>query len=332
MNELISVIVPVYNVEKYVKTCVGSIINQTYQNIEIIIVDDGSTDSSGQICDDIAKSDCRISVYHKTNGGLSSARNYGMSKANGDFFAFVDSDDAVHKDFLSIMMETQHKTNADIVSVGISFFYNLKELNSLHQLKGEYNIKVFTGSEALIERFCPTNHVRCIDDVVCNKLFKKSFFSDIDFPEGRLHEDMFVTYKILDKSNIFVFIDAPYYFYFQSNNNSIMHNNNPKKFLDLYDSFSEEISYFGSLDIYEGAFLHFLITEYLSLLLQSRIYYDSYEVKIKRKSIAKWIRTHIWQDHRFSLLKKIVIILCTRHIWIYALFRKVKERKQATLD
>lgn len=324
MNELISVIISVYNVEKYVQNCVDSVINQTYQNLEIIIVDDGSTDSSGRICDDMAKSDHRIAVYHKSNGGLSSARNYGMSKAKGDFYAFVDSDDAIHKDFFSVMMEAQHQTNADIVSVGMSLFYDLDELQSFHKLNSEYSIKVLKVDEILSEYFFPINCKAYIFHGLCMKVYKKALFSDIKFPEARFHEDLFVTYRLLDKATVFAYVDAPYYFYFQSNIGSIMNNYRTKNFFDECDACSEMISYFDSVDVFDGAFLHFLILHYLYLLLRSKEFGRNKDVKAKRKSIGKWIRTHIWQDRIFSLIKKIVIILCTRHIWIFALFRKVK--------
>ena len=106
MNEpLISVIVPVYNVEKYLPQCLDSIKNQTYTNLEIILVDDGSTDSSESICEDYAKSDSRIKLYHKENGGLSDARNYGIERASGQYFTFIDSDDYITKDYVSYLLE-----------------------------------------------------------------------------------------------------------------------------------------------------------------------------------------------------------------------------------
>ena len=118
MDTLISVIVPVYNVEKYLKRCVASIQKQTYSYLQIILVDDGSTDSSGQLCDQLAKCDARIKALHKENGGLSSARNYGLDYADGDVIAFVDSDDYIHPKMYEQMMQAMKESHSDMVICG----------------------------------------------------------------------------------------------------------------------------------------------------------------------------------------------------------------------
>lgn len=113
MNNLISVIVPVYKVEKYIKKCIESIINQTYENLEIILVDDGSPDNCGKICDEYAKKDKRIKVIHKENGGVSSARNLGLEKSNGQYITFIDSDDWIEEEYCEILLTTLKEQNAD---------------------------------------------------------------------------------------------------------------------------------------------------------------------------------------------------------------------------
>ncbi len=121
-EELVSVIVPIYKVEEYLRECVDSIINQTYKNLEIILVDDGSPDNCGEICEEYARNDSRVTVYHKENGGLSDARNYGMARSHGEYITFVDSDDVIKENFVEALMELIHKYNADIaVSPYISF-------------------------------------------------------------------------------------------------------------------------------------------------------------------------------------------------------------------
>ena len=122
MTDLVSVIVPIYKVEKYLGKCVDSIINQTYKNLEIILVDDGSPDNSGKICDEYAKKDNRIKVIHKENGGLSSARNAGLDVATGEFIAFVDSDDRIHLDFVEKLYRAIKEENADIASCYVESF------------------------------------------------------------------------------------------------------------------------------------------------------------------------------------------------------------------
>ena len=124
----ISVIVPVYNVRKYLKKAIYSIINQKYRNLEIILVDDGSTDGSGEICDEFKKIDDRIVVYHKENGGLSSTRNYGMKKATGDYVIFIDSDDYIHQEMIFSLYEERKKVDADVSVCGIMNVYNTKEI------------------------------------------------------------------------------------------------------------------------------------------------------------------------------------------------------------
>ena len=123
MQPLISVIVPIYNVEKYLDRCVGSIINQTYKNLEIILVDDGSPDNCPQMCDDYAKKDSRIKVVHKENGGLSDARNAGMKVATGEYVSFIDSDDYISLDFYETLLETIVDNDSDIVECSVVKFY-----------------------------------------------------------------------------------------------------------------------------------------------------------------------------------------------------------------
>ena len=126
-NELVSVIVPVYKVEDYLRECIDSIINQTYKNLEIILVDDGSPDNCGEICEEYARNDSRITVYHKENGGLSDARNYGIARANGEFMTFVDSDDVIKANFVETLMGLIHKYDADIATAPFVRFRNSPE-------------------------------------------------------------------------------------------------------------------------------------------------------------------------------------------------------------
>ena len=126
-NELISIIVPVYKVEKYLEKCVKSILKQTYTNLEIILVDDGSPDNSGKMCDELAKVDDRIKVYHKKNGGLSDARNYGVERANGEYIGFVDSDDYIHECMYEKLYEAIKKSGTLIVECGVTRVYKNKE-------------------------------------------------------------------------------------------------------------------------------------------------------------------------------------------------------------
>ena len=191
-NDKISIIVPVYNVEKYLARCLDSIIDQTYTNIEIILVDDGSLDESGKICDEYAKKDKRIKVIHKQNGGLSSARNSGIEMASGKYVCFIDSDDYIEKDMIEYLYKGVKKYHADIVVCGLSNIYSNGKIECatiprediIYNRKQALDIHLLTGY---------------IDHVICDKIYKKELFNDIKFPEGKIYEDMMTTYKLIDK-------------------------------------------------------------------------------------------------------------------------------------
>ncbi|GFI42006.1 glycosyltransferase family 2 protein [Thomasclavelia cocleata] len=244
IKDCISVIVPVYNVEKYLNCCIESIINQTYQNIEIILVDDGSTDKSGYICDNYAKKDNRIKVIHKTNGGLSSARNYGIDKANGKYITFIDSDDYISKHYCQILLETLMKYDADI-SIG-----NYKRVNENIQDDldiSDYNIDTLTGKEACFKLY--TKQMVQFT-TAWGKLYKSSFFEKYRYPIGKIHEDEYVTYKMLFESKKVVALDEQIYFY-RVNMDGIMLSKFSLKRFDIMQAFEERMVYFKEHNQYE---------------------------------------------------------------------------------
>lgn len=203
----ISVIVPVYNVEEYLPVCLNSILDQTYPVYELILVDDGSEDNSGIICEQYAKKDSRIKVIHKKNGGLSSARNAGIDIADGSYIAFIDSDDVVHPEYLERMLLTAKKENADIVAC-----HFIKGENCQWKpLKTGKEIRV--GSQILDKMN--------VDDVVVtvawNKLYRRELFinTELRYPEGKIHEDMFLTPQLLYHAKKMVLISEELYFYRQ---------------------------------------------------------------------------------------------------------------------
>lgn len=207
MNELITIIVPVYKVEPYIYRCVDSIINQTYKNLEIILVDDGSPDNCGSICDEYAKQDNRIKVIHKKNGGLSDARNVGIDIACGDYLGFVDSDDWIEPDMVEILIDDATTNNADISCCGYYKVYN--DGSKLNNVRGFIDNRVFKGKEIFKNFFLFT------DFVIWNKIYKKSIFKEIRFPLGKLYEDTRIMYKICDTANIATWNPLPKYWYFQ---------------------------------------------------------------------------------------------------------------------
>ena len=205
-EELISIMGPVYNVEEYLKECIDSIINQTYKRIEIILVDDGSTDKSGKICDDYAKIDKRIKVVHKENGGLSDARNVGISVSSGKYIAFVDSDDWVEKTMYKKMYSLCKKYDADICVCG--YFREYKdETISKCSSKGV----VYKKEDALRELIKGVT----IQDHAWTKLYKKSLWEHIEYPVGKVYEDIRTTYRVFQEAGIVCLLSERMYHYRQ---------------------------------------------------------------------------------------------------------------------
>lgn len=231
MNNLVSVIVPVYNVEKYLDRCLNSILSQTYKNMEIILVDDGSKDSSSAICDKYGEQDNRIKVYHKENGGLSSARNFGIEKAKGDWLYFIDSDDWIDINTINTLINSALKNDCQIAMGSYIFCSSQKEFEKADVNK---SIELYTPKEALSEMTSGLKYVFFAH----NRLFKKDLFYDITFPLGKLFEDMYTIYKVIDKADKIVYNSEAKYAYFQRDD-SITHNKFNSKQMDWYFALQE---------------------------------------------------------------------------------------------
>ena len=204
----VSVIVPVYNVENYLKRCLVSIMDQTYTDLEIILVDDGSTDRSSEICDEYASNDPRFKVIHKSNGGLSSARNAGISAATGDYLSFVDSDDHPEPDMISSMIECMSRTGADLCICGCNVVDgsgNVTECELRCSLAVEEQLTSYEAQQKL------TLDEHWYYSTAWNKICKAGLFEDLRFEEGRLHEDEFIVHKLFDRcSKVSVIPDKLY--------------------------------------------------------------------------------------------------------------------------
>lgn len=214
LNKLISIIVPVFNVQQYLQVCIDSILQQTYPEIEIIIVDDGSTDESSQICDNYLEKDNRIIVIHQENKGLSAARNAGIDRASGQFFLFVDSDDCIHKDMVACLYKKLIQYDADISICSYQIIKENETLPLLKSVNSKFVTEILTGKECLA-RACEHESLQMI--VTWNKLYRKELFDRIRFPVGKVHEDEFTTYKILYPLQKCVYYKKPLYFYRQRN-------------------------------------------------------------------------------------------------------------------
>ena len=211
-KNLISIIVPVYKVEKYLDKCVESIVSQTYKNLEIILVDDGSPDNCPEMCNEWAKKDDRIKVIHKENGGLSDARNAGIDIANGKYIGFVDSDDYIMPNMFEKLYNTIRKNNADI---SLCSFIAVDEKGEKITDAEKMENQVLTGEQTMKNL---VEGASVLFVIVWNKLYKREIFDDIRFEKGRLHEDEFAIHHILGKAKNIACINDGLYLYLQRNN------------------------------------------------------------------------------------------------------------------
>lgn len=202
---LISIIIPVYKVEKYLEKCIQSVINQTYENLQIILVDDGSPDNCGKICDEYAKKDHRIEVIHKSNGGLSDARNKGLEIAKGEYIGFLDSDDYIESDMYEVLYNLLKQYNVD---VSICNFYTVSQ-GKIAIKNADNGIKEYNRIEILKEILLDNN----IQSYAWNKLYKKDLFDEIKYPVGKKYEDIGTTFYLLEKCNKVVVTGKPEYYY-----------------------------------------------------------------------------------------------------------------------
>lgn len=234
-KEKISIIVPVYNVEQYLPRCIDSILNQSYQNLELILVDDGSPDNSGQICEDYAVLDKRIVVVHQKNGGASAARNHGLEIATGDLIGFVDSDDFIHPDMYRVLHQALVLDDADIAQCT---FVNVE--NSEMKAPGLIQpSEIIDKMEALrrISYEYPLFYV-----VVWNKLYRRSIFEQIRFPLSKMYEDEFVSLKLFFEAKKISVVNTPLYYYYQSPVSVMRGSFSPKK-LQYIEAIEERLAF-----------------------------------------------------------------------------------------
>ena len=258
-NELISIIVPIYNVEQYLEECINSIINQTYKNLEIILVDDGSTDNSSKKCDEWKKKDKRIKVIHKQNGGLSDARNVGIINSSGSYLTFIDSDDTVNIHMIEVQYKNLIEYNADISICDYVIYTDGKRTINYREEVSNNKIVTSEGIDIFNNLF---NEKMPITTLSHNKLFKKEIFEKVRFPKGRVHEDVFTIHHILGEAKKIVYSEAKTYYYRCCRKGSITSTFSVKE-LDGLEGLKDRMNYFN--DNYKN-------TKYANLSIES--YYD----------------------------------------------------------
>ena len=208
---LVSIIVPIYNVEKYLDRCIESIVKQSYLNLEIILVDDGSPDACPEICDKWANIDSRIKVVHKENGGASSARNAGLDIAKGEYICFVDSDDWIEPTYYSTVIPFMQEYNAEIACVGR---YDVDSINMEKKIGLCPSLMRVCSSVEILKKILVWDEC---DSSVCDKVFLSNLWKNIRFPVGVISEDTAVLYRLIDYASRILMIDEPMYNYFHRN-------------------------------------------------------------------------------------------------------------------
>lgn len=238
MADLVSVIIPVYNVAAYLKECVASVCMQTYSHLEIILIDDGSTDRSGELCDELAREDARIKVYHQENGGLSLARNRGIEKSSGKYLYFVDSDDFLIDKHTLERMVTLAETYE--VSLVLGAYVEVYEDRILSFLDKQVLPQQVLSAKQLMKYMYDFDKFKSNFIVAHNKLCSRSLFEGCLFPVGKLHEDEFTTYKLYLKAGQALWLNEETYGY-RIRNQSIINGKYSLSRLDVIEAFEERV-------------------------------------------------------------------------------------------
>ncbi|WP_434798704.1 glycosyltransferase family 2 protein [Terrisporobacter vanillatitrophus] len=326
MNPKISIIVPVYKVETYLNKCIDSILEQTFKDFELILVDDGSPDRCGNICDEYAKRDDRIVVIHKDNGGISSARNVGLDIARGDYIGFVDSDDWIDLNMYKILFDNIKIKNGDMCVCDYKKVYSDNSLNIIEE-SNEHICETLSKIEAL-KKIYSNKSTQFI--VVWNKLFKKTLFDNLKFEMNRIYEDAFIINELIYKSKKVIYLNNKLYNYRQREG-SIMNSSCNIKELDSVYALSERVKFFYKLgDKYlinksEVYYIEALLNSYRQLELLKE---QNFEKNKLIKDFKKTIKIYsILNNKYFNTKEKIIISLMKYATNIYENYEKVERNK-----
>lgn len=323
-QELVSVIIPIYNVERYLASCLESLIVQSYTNLELILVDDGSTDQSSNIIEEYLKKDDRFIFVRKLNGGLSDARNAGIEIAKGKYLIFVDSDDYVHFRFVELLYKAVKRTGADIaVCEGIEVDEEHPG-DTLRDIDTGFKTEILNSLEAM--KFWYTKDFRNAT-VAWNKIYKSSLFKKERFDKGRLHEDEFIMHRLFLKAQQIVYIWEGLYFYYQRNDSITGVKNYSLKRLDIIDACEQRLKVFQELDDKELEYLHRM--HYIDILLGcSADIMEKYSMPDKKEQV-KLLKKKMIQLVRGKRLAskqavKMLMYCCMPAVYV-KLYRKIKR-------
>ena len=320
LKPLISIIVPIYNVQVYLRSCIESLLSQTYLNLEIILVDDGSTDDCLVICEEYAQKDNRIVVAHKKNGGLSDARNEGLKISKGEYIAFVDSDDLVSKYFVETLYSAVSSNSVKLAICLVRCFFDEQKLIDE---KSTTNFSVLDKKKTL-QQFCSLNFNKSTPFIsACSKMYHRSLFDSISFPTGKIYEDVYAGYRIIDQVDKVVTVSCSLYYY-RMRNDGIMGRKEKHSYQEVLEPYQSAIEYFNRTNQPDLASLF-----YPPLLMREMYRYWVAKVIGKNETIASEILSLYKQDVRklrempvSNALKAIFIILS----WmpgVYVFYRKI---------
>ncbi|SEP67187.1 Glycosyltransferase involved in cell wall bisynthesis [Virgibacillus subterraneus] len=323
----VSVVVPIYKVEKYIHRCIESILNQTYFNLEVILVDDGSPDNCGAIAANYKKSDPRIKVIYKENGGLSDARNHGMKRATGEFTMFVDSDDWLENNMIESLVKCSQAYQAEVVQS--AFFYAHEDKLLLdNRYHNEHDAPIQLDNRKLMYELVINERVK---NFAWGKLYKTKLINDIPFQKGVLFEDVFWAHQVMQRVEKFVLLHKPLYYYYQRYD-SIVASYTPRN-LDIIKGLKErhrfiENYYQGLTDESYKAILNMSFIHY-NLLLLNR---EKDKNGLHRKEIQSYISENYYRLRRAVMDDKTLrkqLYLFSLHPYLNVLFLGVRKVMRA---
>ena len=319
---MISVIVPVYNVEDYLHYAMESLENQTYKDMEVLLVDDGSSDGSGLLCDQYAQQYDWVTSYHKVNGGLSDARNYGVLKSKGDWITFLDPDDYLEPCALKLLAELQGRTQADMVSgkVEPTAHYHRYQNFNLDQLDLD-QVKVYDKAKALTEML----YGDLVTVSACGKLYRKELLEKIPFPKGRIYEDLYVISEHLNQAQSVALYHLPIYHYYHRPGSITASAFTPKQyeFYEAIDHLKEIVNatYPESSELREAIISRFFTGSlHIFTMIQEE---NLAEFKRLQEKMRPYLPL-VLKNARVSKRRKILYVLISRYPHLYFYFKKIK--------
>lgn len=324
MEDKITVIVPVYKVEKYIRLCIDSILNQTYKNLEIILVDDGSPDLSGKICDEYSDNNKQIKVIHKENGGLSDARNTGLLKATGDYIVFVDSDDIIKSTMIEQLYSCIKKYNAKVAMC--PFIEVSNDGKEIKEFKDGDSFK-FIGREESLYKYFEGYENASLYTVAWNKIYKTSLFNNIKFTVGKVHEDEYIIFRIIYEAGGVAYSPNPGYLY-RCREDSIMDELNAKRY-DLFDSYITKMDFYKEIGNKE--LLNMIFKQYMHMLVQYE-FWQKHSEDLLMKNLLKQYKEKLYlkyKENKAPIFKSVKIesfLFFRLYKLYYAIWKIIKRR------